>query len=204
MYQFFATTLSTAFGRDARPNAAAEDVAEIERFRARQRKLRRVQRQPEQLSSKVEDLDVHEGRTRKIPAKWRQQQQQQQQQQYSNQQHDDGDWPVSAGTEMHMGFNAFDFSASPEAFFEPEQQQLEAEGQGLYDDSNSNNDTPEKPQSSKTKSLWERRFTGHHQLQEPERPKPKLGHDALWGAPAHFATYGAQRQALYHQPQYYA
>ncbi|GMF64540.1 unnamed protein product [Phytophthora lilii] len=69
---------------------------------------------------KIESLDEDEGRTRKIPAKWRQkhEQRQQQQRQVSSNFFDDGIWPESDGTEMHLGFNAFDFSASPEAFYD--------------------------------------------------------------------------------------
>ncbi|KAK1947498.1 hypothetical protein P3T76_001508 [Phytophthora citrophthora] len=64
-----------------------------------------------------ESLDVEGGRTRKVSAKWRQRQHQAQR----GLGFDDGIWPVSAGTEMHIGFNAFDFSACPEAFDEEEE-----------------------------------------------------------------------------------
>ncbi|CAI5701677.1 hypothetical protein KXD40_002879 [Peronospora effusa] len=85
--------------------------SEIERFRARQR--RRCRGQAVATSRmKMEKLDIDNGRSRKISANW-----QQQRIQCCNQD-DDGIWSRSAGTEMHLGYNAFDFSASPEAFYD--------------------------------------------------------------------------------------
>jgi hypothetical protein len=84
-------------------------AAKLEEYRAR---LRRSSRKPNQNwsgSAQVDSLDVEGGRARKIPAKWRR-----------NEQRrtgvDDGHWPQAAGTEMHVGYNAFDFSSCPEAF----------------------------------------------------------------------------------------
>ncbi|EEY57382.1 uncharacterized protein PITG_11233 [Phytophthora infestans T30-4] len=82
-----------------------EKAADIERYRARHRRMCRGQLPDATPSPQIEDLDVEDGRTRKISAKWRQQTQPQQVP-VSNQLHD---------AEMHVGFNAFDFSASPEA-----------------------------------------------------------------------------------------
>ncbi|KAH7484169.1 uncharacterized protein KRP23_3240 [Phytophthora ramorum] len=101
------------------------DVVEIERFRACHRRHRRNQQLNVAPSSNVEDLDVDEGRTRKTPAKWRERRQQQHQQLPVNHQ-EDGIWPESAGTEMHLGFNAFDFAASPECFVDEVEQPEES------------------------------------------------------------------------------
>ncbi|ETL92419.1 hypothetical protein L917_09256 [Phytophthora nicotianae] len=91
----------------------SEEAAEIERFRARHRRMCRGQQQNASTTSTTEALDVDGGRTRKISAKWRQKQ-------LHRNQIEDGAWPQSAGTEMHLCFNAFDFSSSPEAFYEEE------------------------------------------------------------------------------------
>ncbi|KAE8915688.1 hypothetical protein PF003_g78 [Phytophthora fragariae] len=92
-------------------------ASEIERFRARHRRLCR-ESAALSLSPKVEALDEDGGRTRKISANWRQKQQRDR----LCSEFEDGYWPKSAGTEMHLGFNAFDFSSSPEAFYdEPEE-----------------------------------------------------------------------------------
>ncbi|KAE9046368.1 hypothetical protein PR003_g5544 [Phytophthora rubi] len=168
----------------------SEEAAEIERFRARHRRLCRGQTPDVTPSPQVEDLDVDDGRTRKISAKWRQQQQQQQQVPPVSNQTDDANWATDS--EMSMGFNAFDFSASPEAFYESEQQQEESNNQEEQDD------------AFKSASLWERRFPGLRQPGGPIRQLPTLGQDALWGGPAHYATQEAQRRVLYYQPQYYA
>ncbi|KAG6620072.1 uncharacterized protein IUM83_05768 [Phytophthora cinnamomi] len=175
-----------------------EQAAEIERFRARHRRLCRGQQPMDATHSpQVEDLDVEDGRTRKISAKWRQQQQQQQQQvpPVSNQFDD-----ASCG--MHVGFNAFDFSASPEAFYESEQQQQHESSASSCED----NQLEQDQQSSafNSASLWERRFPGLRQPGEPVRQLPTLGQDALWGGPVHYASHEAQRRALYYQPQYFA
>ncbi|KAL3670474.1 hypothetical protein V7S43_004793 [Phytophthora oleae] len=77
-----------------------EEAAEIERFRARHRRLLRARQQ--QVPSSVESLDENDGRRRKISSKWRQKQQ-------NSQQNETWRQPVSS-------FNAFDFSTSPEAF----------------------------------------------------------------------------------------
>ncbi|KAE8915687.1 hypothetical protein PF005_g22055 [Phytophthora fragariae] len=85
---------------------------EVERFRARHRRLCRDHHENSPPNAKIESLDEDDGRTRKISAKWRERRLLQQ----TWHQHEDGYWPKSAGTEMHLGFNAFDFTASPEAF----------------------------------------------------------------------------------------
>ncbi|CAI5739732.1 unnamed protein product [Peronospora destructor] len=89
------------------------EVSEIERFRACQRHLYRGQAVATSLT-KIEKIDIDNGRTRKISAN--------RQRVQCCSQDDDGVWPKSAGTEMHLGYNAFDFSTSPEAFYnEPEE-----------------------------------------------------------------------------------
>ncbi|EGZ29697.1 hypothetical protein PHYSODRAFT_414371, partial [Phytophthora sojae] len=82
----------------------------VERLRARQRRMHPInQRQDHSVrSSRAASLDEHEGRRRKISANWSRKQE-------HNKSHDDGNWPLPAGTEMHMGYNAFDFSTCPEA-----------------------------------------------------------------------------------------
>ncbi|CAI5716654.1 unnamed protein product [Peronospora destructor] len=89
------------------------EVSEIERFRACQRHLYRGQAVATSLT-KIEKLDIDNGRTRKISAN--------RQRVQCCSEDDDGIWPKSAGTETHLGYNAFDFSTSPEAFYnEPEE-----------------------------------------------------------------------------------
>ncbi|KAJ8576318.1 hypothetical protein ON010_g2894 [Phytophthora cinnamomi] len=88
----------------------SDEAADVERFRDRHRRLCRDHQENSAPNSKhVESLDEDDGRTRKVSANWRDKLQ-------TWRQHEDGYWPESAGTEMHLGFNAFDFSASPEAF----------------------------------------------------------------------------------------
>ncbi|ETM50096.1 hypothetical protein L914_05804 [Phytophthora nicotianae] len=162
-----------------------EKSTDIERHRARHRRMCRGQQPDATPSPQVEDLDMDDGRTRKISAKWRQQTQQQQVP-ASNQFHD---------AEMHFGFNAFDFSASPEAFHEAEEQQTESKAPPCQNNQDA---------TDKNASLWERRFPDHRQPGNPVKQLPTLGQDALWGGRVHYITQDAQRQALYYQPQYYA
>ncbi|KAH7477253.1 uncharacterized protein KRP23_7926 [Phytophthora ramorum] len=186
MFQFYASE-GPKFG---------EEAVEIERYRARHRRLCRGQTPDAAPSPQVEDLDVEDGRTRKIPAKWRQQQQQQQVP-VSNQ-FDEANWTGAAGT--HMGFNAFDFSTSPEAFGETGEQQLESKAPSCQDNQQQEQQQAEDFKSS-TGRLWERR------LQQPDGPAkqlPTLGQDALWGGPVHYATHDAQRRSLFYEPHYYA
>ncbi|GMF17511.1 unnamed protein product [Phytophthora lilii] len=136
---------------------------------------------------------MEDGRTRKISAKWRQQQQQQQVP--VTNQFDDAGWADDA--ETHVGFNAFDFSASPEAFDGSEQQQGQSKAPA---EPSQDNQQVEQEQEARNASLWERR----RQQDGLGRQLPTLGQDALWGGPVHYATHDAQRRALYYQPQYYA
>ncbi|KAG7379909.1 hypothetical protein PHYPSEUDO_008031 [Phytophthora pseudosyringae] len=117
MFQFMTPALPSGGPRTSLP------ASEIERFRARHRRLCRGQQAASPSSSRIEALDVDEGRTRKISANWRHKQQQTQ----LRNQFDDGYWPKSAGTEMHLGFNAFDFSASPEAFCDDAEESVATE-----------------------------------------------------------------------------
>ncbi|KAF4046736.1 hypothetical protein GN244_ATG01127 [Phytophthora infestans] len=167
-----------------------EKAADIERYRARHRRMCRGQLPDATPSPQIEDLDVEDGRTRKISAKWRQQTQPQQVP-VSNQFHD---------AEMHVGFNAFDFSASPEAFHEPQEQQTESKAPASGQDNNQQTLHVEHDASS----LWGRRFPGHQASGHPVKQLPTLGQEALWGGRVHYTTQDAQRQALYYQPQYYA
>ncbi|GMF49244.1 unnamed protein product [Phytophthora fragariaefolia] len=97
-----------------------QEAAEIERFRARHRRLHRAQPQPAAVA-RVEALDEDDGRRRKVSAKWRHKQQQQQQQQTERGPFESGAWPQQSALdhadEALGGFNAFDFSASPETFY---------------------------------------------------------------------------------------
>ncbi|GMF64542.1 unnamed protein product [Phytophthora lilii] len=184
---------------------------------------------PDQLSPlvtppKVEALDVDEGRTRKISAKWRQKQQET----HIRHQFDDGIWPQAAGTEMHLGFNAFDFSASPEAFYDEPEEPLDTDQilfeannheifePGLSIDVKSMTSEKEVQQTRKehmaevakqvtsmgfnSASLWERRFPGLCQPRGPIQQLPTFTPNSLWGGPVHYATYDDQRRALYYQP----
>ncbi|KAK1932039.1 hypothetical protein P3T76_012539 [Phytophthora citrophthora] len=172
-----------------------QEEAEIERYRARHRRLCRGQKPESMPSAQVEDLDVDEGRTRKISAKWRQQQQPQQMP-VGNQFQD--------GAEMPMSFNAFDFSASPECFYETEQQALESKAAAPNcQDNQLEQQEGEQDAAGKNGRLWERRFSGRG-LSGQTKQMPTLGQDALWGGPVHYATHDAQRRAAFYQPQYYA
>ncbi|OWZ08733.1 hypothetical protein PHMEG_00018676 [Phytophthora megakarya] len=81
------------------------DSSEIERLRARHRLLSRRQQNSTPVAT-IEDLDVDEGRRRKVSAKWRQQQ-------------SDDHWVEATHSETHTSFNAFNFSSCPEAFDQP-------------------------------------------------------------------------------------
>ncbi|KAF4317558.1 hypothetical protein BBO99_00003290 [Phytophthora kernoviae] len=198
---FFSPSISQSLPSSTASNGCNEQTPEIERYRAKHRRLCRGQDQSTTTSSQVEDLDVQDGRTRKISANWRQKQQQTQ---LSNQ-FDDGHWPEAAGTEMHVGFNAFDFSASPEAFIEAEEpQQIEEKPRCQRNSSQEATEQQRMSMEFNSASLWERRFPGLRQPGAPIRQVPTLGQEAMWGAPVHYATYDAQRRALFYQPQYYA
>ncbi|KAG6614771.1 uncharacterized protein IUM83_04116 [Phytophthora cinnamomi] len=210
---------------------ASQSASEVERFRAPHRRLCRDQLRPAALSPKVEPLDQDEGRTRKISTKWRQKQQHDR----LCSQFEDGYWPQSAGTEMHLGFNAFDFSSSPEAFYdepkeppegvkaplyEPEprrceilqeeQQELSVESKappsGQHEQQKQHMAEVAKQVTAmgfNSSSLWQRRFPGFGQPGGPIQQLPMYGQNSLWGAPAHYATYGDQCRALYYRPLFY-
>ncbi|KAL4105408.1 hypothetical protein PRIC1_003473 [Phytophthora ramorum] len=185
----------------------SDEAAEIERFRARHRRLQRDQTLLSTPSSKVGPLDVDDGRTRKISAKSRQKQQQMQ----LKSQQDDGNWPVAAGTEMHVGFNAFDFSASPEAFQEDPELHVESKSEPLDEKSEQKQKERMAGVAKQVMSmgfnsaiLWERRFPDQRQPGRFIRQLPTFGQSSVWSAPVHYATPNDQRRALYYQPQYYA
>ncbi|CEG50487.1 uncharacterized protein PHALS_00630 [Plasmopara halstedii] len=165
----------------------SKEVSEIEQYRAHHRRICRGI-QPDSALNQTKDFDVDDGRARKMSARCRRQQQQIP---VSNQ--------FSDNDEMHATFNAFDFSASPEAFneilqpFEGQAAGLSCQGGQQLDGAMSNNS-----------SLWERRFPDHRKSETSVRQLPKLGKDALWGGHVHYATHDAQRQASYNQPQYFA
>jgi hypothetical protein len=205
-------------------------MSEIERFRARHRRMARGQQQP--ASVRVESLDVDDGRTRKISATWRQRQQLAQRNHF-----DDGIWPQSAGTEMHLGFNAFDFSSSPEAFcddteepaetkvlsyeiienggdvFSEEQPEAECESEALLLEVNEQQQQKHLAEVGKqvtamgfnSASLWEQSFPGLRYPGGPIGQLPTLVEtplsQGLWQPPVHYATYDDQRRALYRQPR---
>ncbi|EGZ16883.1 hypothetical protein PHYSODRAFT_503501 [Phytophthora sojae] len=198
-------------------------ASEVERFRARHRRLCRGQPQSAalSLSSKVDAPDEDEGRKRKISANWRQKQRQDR----LCSQFEDGYWPKSAGTEMHLGFNAFDFSSSPEAFcdepVEPVEEKkptslykLEEEPVELPAESSSDGDKQQKQTMTEVAkqvtamgfngaNLWQRRFPGLGQLGGPIQQLPMYGQNSMWGIPVHYATIGDQRRALYYQPTFF-
>ncbi|KAE9042254.1 hypothetical protein PR003_g4182 [Phytophthora rubi] len=117
MLQFFPLGLAPAF---------SEDASEIERYRTRQRLLSRGQPRGSPSPGCTEDSDAHDERRRKTSVKW-QHRQQQQQHTLLGSQHEDGRWPEPAGTEMRVGFNAFDSSASPEVFDQAQKPVTQAE-----------------------------------------------------------------------------
>ncbi|KAK1945467.1 hypothetical protein P3T76_002515 [Phytophthora citrophthora] len=204
-------------------------ASEIEKFRARHRRLCRVQQQSLSPSPRIESLDVDDGRRRKTSAQWRQKKQ-------NCNQLDDGYWPKSAGTEMHLGFNAFDFSASPEGFYdealEPVVVKVPIIESGRQNDDELFNDEPEpagevepafendevqkrKQQMTdvakqvtamgfNSTSLWEQRCSIRESNQQLSTYRKGLNAQCHWGPPVHYATHDDQRRALYHQPQYYA
>ncbi|GMF39604.1 unnamed protein product [Phytophthora fragariaefolia] len=92
--------------------------AVIEQFRIRHRQLSRGQQHQKLPSNTGESLEVEDGRARKVPANWREKHERSR----SAHGHEDGNWPKPAGTEMHIGFNAFDFSSCPEALYDMEEQ----------------------------------------------------------------------------------
>ncbi|KAL3672197.1 hypothetical protein V7S43_002859 [Phytophthora oleae] len=175
-----------------------QEEADIERYRARHRRFCRNQQPETTPSAQVEDLDVDEGRTRKISAKWRLQQQQQQQIPVNNQ--------FGDGSEMPINFNAFDFSASPEAFYETEKPLESKAAAPSCQDNQLEQQEGEHDTAGKNGRLWERRFSGFGLpgVPGPTKQLPTLGQDALWGGPMHYTTQDAQRRALYYQPQYFA
>ncbi|KAG3118339.1 hypothetical protein PI124_g1342 [Phytophthora idaei] len=202
----------------------SREVSEIERFRARHRRLCRGQ-QDALPGSRIEALDVDGGRTCKISANWRQNQQQTQ----LRNQLDDGYWPESAGTEMHLGYNAFDSSAPPEGFcddaedpvvlkapvIEPNQQLQPEPAVELEPASDDDDDHQKRKQfmadvgkkvasmGFNNTSMWERRLPGRQLSGKPIQQLSTFGQNVLWGFPVHYASYNDQRQAMYYQPQYY-
>ncbi|KAE9283127.1 hypothetical protein PF008_g27478 [Phytophthora fragariae] len=186
-------------------------ASEIERFRARHRRLCR-ESAALSLSPKVEALDEDGGRTRKISANWRQKQQRDR----LCSEFEDGYWPKSAGTEMHLGFNAFDFSSSPEAFYDEPEEPMEEKAPAYEPDQvpfkvlppqlpvepSSDEDVQQRQHMTEVAkqvtamgfngaSLWQRRFPGLGPIQQL----------STFG-PVHYATIGDQRQALYYQPMF--
>ncbi|KAK1945468.1 hypothetical protein P3T76_002516 [Phytophthora citrophthora] len=181
----------------------SQEAAEIEKFRARHRRMRRGQ-QLNAATSNIEALDVDDGRTRKISAKWRQKQQQQ------RNSHDDGIWPQSAGTEMHMGFNAFDFSSSPEAFCDDTEELVETLPVEDEEEKRRQHMADVGKQVTamgfNSASLWEQSFPGLRQPGGPIRQLPAYGYGSmtptLWRPPIHYATCEDQKRVLFQQQQY--
>ncbi|KAH7488734.1 hypothetical protein KRP22_008624 [Phytophthora ramorum] len=176
---------------------STQESADIERFRARHRRMCRGSQYGSITTSQVESLNADEGRTRKVSAKWRQKQ--------NRSGFDDGNWPVSAGTEMHIGFNAFDFSASPEAFFEEEAEaSVESKAPSYEDNQQGWLVSAEKEVTTmgfNSASMWGpiglRLSTGSMR-------SASVNQSGVWGAPVHFASNDEQQRALYDKPQYYA
>ncbi|KAG6614645.1 uncharacterized protein IUM83_04119 [Phytophthora cinnamomi] len=194
-----------------------EEAAEIERFRARHRHLHRGHAPAGGSVSRVEALDEDGGRRRKVSAKWRHKQQPQQLQAPLR-----GPFDVEqvgdAGddADMHVGFNAFDFSASPETFYddEPEHPQAEAAAQQQDEEGRRQHMAEVAKQVSamgfNTASLWEQSLPGLRQPGGPIRQVPvaALTQSApclgMWRPPVQLAPRGDQRRCLYAQPQFFA
>ncbi|EGZ16886.1 hypothetical protein PHYSODRAFT_501770 [Phytophthora sojae] len=178
-----------------------DEATDIERFRARHRRLcRDYQENSAQTSKRVESVDEDDGRKRKIPAKWRAKQCQ------TWNQHEDGYWPESAGTEMHLGFNAFDFSASPEAFNDEPEDPIEIIDL-RYDTFCEEDDLVLMADVAKqvtsmgfsSDSLWGWKLPG---LRQSTQQLPSLNRDGVWGGPIHHVTHSTPERALYYR--YYA
>ncbi|KAF4148116.1 hypothetical protein GN958_ATG02703 [Phytophthora infestans] len=223
MFQFMSTPPSLSSG----PNFSRE-LLEVERFRARHRRLCRGQ-QAALPVSRIEALDVEEDRTRKIPANWRQKQQQAQ----TLNHFDDGYWPESAGTEMHLGYNAFDSTASPEGFcddteesmafkypvIEPSQQAdegIQREQAGEIKLASADDDDQQKRKhfmadvGRKVASMgfssattWQQRPPARLSSGEIIPQISTFGQSVTWGAPGYYITYNGQRRAMYCQPLYF-
>ncbi|ETI43398.1 hypothetical protein F443_11644 [Phytophthora nicotianae P1569] len=153
----------------------SDDATEIERFRARHRRLLRTQ-QHQNSSAKVEDLEEDDGRRRKISANWRRKQQVTHQ--------SDSHWcqSISVGD----GFNAFDFSTSPEAFHDEPETPLES--CSVLQDEQRMADVARQVTSMgfHCASMWSTTGQSH------------------WGPPTNYIPCADQRRAaLYQQPQYY-
>ncbi|KAE8915573.1 hypothetical protein PF005_g30937 [Phytophthora fragariae] len=185
-----------------------EEAAEIERFRARHRRLHRDQPPAASSASRVEALDEDGGRRRKVSAKWRHKHQQQQAPHRGP--FDDA--------EMLVGFNAFDFSASPEAFHDEPQhvEAANAEMQQQQDEEERRQHMAQVAQQVSamgfnTASLWEQRLPGLRQPGGPIRQVPAaIGQSSpclsLWRPPAQmpFAPHDDQRRCLHSQAQFFA
>lgn len=163
-----------------------EKADEVEQYRARHRRIHRGQGPDTAPNPQVEDLDVEDGRTRKVSAKWRRQQQR--------------EVPVSNqfldNAKMHVPLNAFDIVASPEAFQETQNDQERTAAPLACQQAN---DAMENHST-----LWERRLSDRQNAEGSTRQLPTLEEEALWGGRVNFATHDAQRQMLYYQPQYFA
>ncbi|KAE9285212.1 hypothetical protein PR003_g26648 [Phytophthora rubi] len=157
--------------------------AAIEQFRVRHRQRCRVQQQQhKELNAK--SLEVEEGRTRKIPANWRQKQEQAK----SRYGCEDGNWPKAAGTEMYIGFNAFDFSSCPEALYDMEE--LEDNQPAPFRDNQQLNYMP----TSTSTSLW-----GLLTLRQSSGPSP---FDLqVRSVPEQYANYDERRRAVCYKLQ---
>ncbi|EGZ16887.1 hypothetical protein PHYSODRAFT_330939 [Phytophthora sojae] len=197
-----------------------EEAAEIERFRARHRRLHRDQ--PGAVgsaASRVEALDEDGGRRRKVSAKWRQQQQQQQQHHHHHHHHHHiphhqsahrGPFEDVDDAELHGGFNAFDFSASPEAFFHDEPRQVEAaaaeqQAQRLQQQLQQQQREEEEEQRRQHMAHVAQQVSamGFNTASLWEQSSPCLG---MWRPPVQmpYAPHDDQRQCLHGQPQFFA
>ncbi|KAG3118338.1 hypothetical protein PI124_g1343 [Phytophthora idaei] len=172
----------------------SEEAVEIERFRARHRRMCRGQQNNSLTTARIEALDVDDGRTRKISAKWRQKQQ-------HCSQPDDGMWSQSTGTEMDVGFNAFDFSSAPGAFYDEEPAQTTSELVEEEEEEKCRQHMEEVAEQVTVMgfngaSLWEQSFPGLRQPGGPIRQLPTFGQNfvmqGLWRPPVHYTTRDGQ------------
>ncbi|POM72684.1 Hypothetical protein PHPALM_10565 [Phytophthora palmivora] len=123
---------------------------------------------------------------------------------------------------MHLGFNAFDFSASPEAFCDDPEEALEIKSPTI-DAKQQDEEQPEPSVEIEPASADEDERKQHmdnvakqvnamgfnsvsiiRQSGGPIRQLPTLYHNLRWEIPVHYAIYDDQRRALYYRPQHYA
>ncbi|GMF64539.1 unnamed protein product [Phytophthora lilii] len=112
-----------------------------------------------------------------------------------------------------MGFNAFDFSSSPEAFCEETELQQDTVPQPTQPETEEEKRRQHMAEVAKqvaamgfkSASLWEQSLPGLRQPGGPIRQLPTFGNTAqsLWMPPVHHHRCDDKLQPLQHPPRYY-